>query len=79
MRCGILLLLFGYAGFAQDVSSPAGKWISNLKVFQENNYQRLELSLTGNELTGKLGDNEFEGLREWPDRRYGEAKSAADV
>jgi amidase len=64
MRRGIFLLLFACGAAAQDSSSPAGKWISNLKVFQENNYQRLELSLNGNKLTGKLGDNDFDGVFE---------------
>jgi acetamidase/formamidase len=64
MRSAKLLLIFACIVSAQDTSSPAGKWISNLKVFQENNYQRLELSLNGNKLTGKLGDNDFSGVFE---------------
>src|SRR6266478_1764638 len=64
MRRGIILLLFACGAAAQDGSSPAGRWISNLKDFQENNYKRLELSLNGNKLAGKLGDNDFDGVFE---------------
>ena len=49
------------AAYAQSSSSPAGRWISNLKFFEENNYDRLELVLNGTKLTGKLGKNAFEG------------------
>src|SRR5262245_33800073 len=60
----VFTLLFASIMFAQDASSPAGNWISNLKFFQENNYQRLQLNLTGSKLTGKLGNNAFEGTYE---------------
>jgi acetamidase/formamidase len=62
MRRGIFLFLFACAASAQEAASPAGKWISNLKFFQENNYQRLDLSLDGTKLSGKLGNNNFEGV-----------------
>jgi amidase len=62
MRRGIFLFLFACAASAQEAASPAGKWISDLKFFQENNYQRLELSLDGTKLSGKLGNNNFEGV-----------------
>jgi amidase len=45
-------------------SSPAGNWVSNLKFFEENNYDHLQLSLAGTKLTGKLGDDNFEGVFE---------------
>lgn len=62
MRRGIFLFLLACAASAQEAASPAGKWISTLKFFQENNYQRLELSLDGTKLSGKLGNNNFEGV-----------------
>jgi acetamidase/formamidase len=60
MRRAITLLLFVGAVRAQTVS-PTGKWISHLKFSDQNNYDRLELSLDGTKLTGKLGNNAFEG------------------
>ncbi len=59
----VLLCLAAIAG-AQSTSSPAGKWDSNLKFFEQNNYDHLELSLSGTKLTGKLGDDAFEGVFE---------------
>src|SRR5262244_2129351 len=64
IRHTIFILFVASIAFAQDSSSPAGKWISNLKFFQENNYQRLQLNLTSSKLTGKLGNNAFEGTYE---------------
>jgi amidase len=46
---------------AQTVSSPGGNWISNLKYFENDNYARLHLDLSQTRLTGKLGDDPFEG------------------
>lgn len=43
------------------MSSPAGKWVSNLKEFEDNHYDRLQLQLSGTKLTGKLGSDDFEG------------------
>ena len=56
-------LTFGLclAAFAQTPSSPSGKWVSNLKFFEDNNYDRMELSLNGTKLTGKLGGGDFDG------------------
>lgn len=59
MRFSVGLLLFSCAVFAQE--SPAGKWISVLKFFDEPNYGRLQLELNGTKLTGKLGNDPFEG------------------
>jgi len=59
-----VLVLFCLAIFAraQSVSSPEGNWVSDVKLFDDNNYDRLELSLNGTKLTGKLGDTSFEGV-----------------
>jgi hypothetical protein len=59
MRFCTGLLLFSCAVFAQ--TSPVGKWISILKFFDEPNYGRLQLELNGTRLTGKLGNDAFEG------------------
>jgi hypothetical protein len=53
------LLLFTCVVFGQ--TSPAGKWISNLKFFDEPRYNHLQLELNGTKLTGKLGNDTFEG------------------
>jgi amidase len=57
------ILLFGLCCFAaaQTVSSPAGTWVSNLKYFENDNYDRLHLELNQTKLTGKLGDDPFDG------------------
>jgi amidase len=56
------LLISGLA-CAQNASSPAGKWISKLTLIDKDNvnYDRLQLELNGTKLTGKLGNNAFEG------------------
>ena len=41
--------------------SPAGKWTSDLKWFDQDRYERLEITLTGDKLTGKLGGQAFDG------------------
>jgi amidase len=56
-----IILLFCCVASAQTASSPAGKWVSNLKFFDNNNYDRLNLELNGSKLTGKLGNDPFEG------------------
>jgi len=61
MRCRIILFLVCFAAFGQSPSSPAGKWISLLRFFDEPRYDRLQFSLAGAKLTGKLGDDAFEG------------------
>ncbi|HEY3937127.1 MAG TPA: acetamidase/formamidase family protein [Bryobacteraceae bacterium] len=57
-----LLFVLCCLGSAQTVSSPTGNWVSNLKYFENNNYERLHLELNGTKLTGKLGGNPFEGI-----------------
>ena len=64
MRFLATLLLFSLAAFGQNASSPAGKWISILKFFDEPNYGHLQLELEGTKLTGKLGNDAFEGTFE---------------
>jgi amidase len=54
--------MFSWAVFGQ--TSPVGKWISNLKFFDEPRYNRLQLELNGTKLTGKLDNNAFEGTFE---------------
>src|SRR5258708_17645223 len=62
MRSFLAFLCTAAIVCAQSTSStPTGKWVSNLKFFQENNYERLELNLGGTKLTGKLGTSELEG------------------
>ena len=60
MRYAVALLCLAAAALAQN-PSPAGKWISNLKYFDNDNYDRLELTLNGSKLTGKLGEDAFDG------------------
>ena len=55
-----LLLILPTLAAAQ--TTPAGKWTSNLKYFDQNNYDRLALQLTGTTLSGKFGeDGKLEG------------------
>jgi hypothetical protein len=44
--------------------SACGQVDFESKFFQENNYQRLELNVNGTAVTGKLGNNPFEGTYE---------------
>ncbi|MCU1257648.1 MAG: hypothetical protein JWO80_533, partial [Bryobacterales bacterium] len=60
MRCWKITLFFTAALYAQETASPSGKWISNLKYFENDNYDRLQLELNGTKLTGKLGNDSFE-------------------
>lgn len=62
MRHLLLPLCLAALACAQNPPSPAGNWVSNLKLFDDNNYDRLELQLTGTRLTGKLGGDPFEGV-----------------
>ena len=59
MRSPIVLLLFSWTAICQ--TSPAGKWISILKFFDQPNYDRMQLELDGTRLTGKLGNDPFTG------------------
>lgn len=65
MRPVLVLLGLAIMAYAQSApSSPAGRWVSNLKLFEDNNYDRMELHLSGTKLTGKLGGDAFEGAFE---------------
>ena len=75
MRYALALLCLTAAALAQTASpSPAGKWVSNLKFFDNNNYSRMELTLSGNKLTGKVGTETFDGTFE-DDRIEGTVKT----
>ena len=41
--------------------TPAGKWISNLKFFEDNNYDRMEIVVNGAKLSGTLGADALQG------------------
>jgi len=58
MRYVCLLLCVSVSALAQ---SPAGKWISLLKFFDNDNYQRMELKVDGAKVSGKVGRNEVDG------------------
>jgi amidase len=63
MRYALSVLCLAATALAQSASvSPDGKWVSNLKFFEENNYDHMELHLNGTKLTGKLGNDAFEGV-----------------
>jgi len=59
--CLALLLSLSLTAFGQTASSPSGKWISILRFFDEPSYSRLQFELDGTKLTGKLGNDVFEG------------------
>ena len=44
-----------------QAQTPVGKWISNLKYFDQNNYHRMELELNGDKFIGKLGGDTLNG------------------
>ena len=57
----MLPLVFCWYAVAQTPSLPAGNWVSNLKYFENDNYDRLRLELNETKLSGKLGDYPFNG------------------
>jgi len=61
MRYALALLWLTAAWGQSAAPTPAGKWISILTFFDENDYDHLELSLSGTTLTGKLGSHDFAG------------------
>lgn len=61
MRQTLLLFVLAVAARGQGPSSPEGKWLSNFKLFDQNNYDRLELKLNGSKLSGKLGSDAMAG------------------
>src|SRR4051812_1436107 len=54
--CTILCL-----SWVVHAESPGGRWLSNLKFYDQNNYDRMELKLSGSTLTGDIGGDRFEG------------------
>ena len=62
MRHSFILLCLATLAIAQRAYSPEGNWVSDVKLFDDNNYDRLELNLSGAKLTGKLGNDPFEGV-----------------
>ena len=61
MRVALSLLVLAAAVWGQTALSPAGKWNLAAKVFDDTNYEHMELSLDGTKLTGKIGGRAFEG------------------
>ena len=61
MRSCLTLLLLSVVALGQNATSPTGSWISILRYFNEPRYSRLQLELDGTQLTGKLGNDVFEG------------------
>jgi len=65
MRYALALLCLSFPALAQTPApSPAGKWVSTLKYFDQDNYDRLELALEGTKLSGKLGRDAINGTFE---------------
>ncbi|HKE22086.1 MAG TPA: acetamidase/formamidase family protein [Bryobacteraceae bacterium] len=62
MRYVCVLLSLTAAAWGQP--SPAGKWISVLTFHDDKDYSHMELTLDGTKLTGKVGNNAFEGTFE---------------
>ena len=60
-RYVLLFLVICPFTVAQTSFSPAGNWVSNLKYFESDNYDRLRFELNKTKLTGKLGDDPFDG------------------
>jgi amidase len=59
-----LLLLIGVASAQNSTppaGSPAGRWVSNMKFFDQDSYSHAQLELNGTKLTGKIGDDPVEG------------------
>ncbi len=58
MRTALALLCLFLPALAQ---TPAGKWSSDTKWFDQDRYQRLELIVDGDQLTGTLGSSKLTG------------------
>src|SRR5215475_7162956 len=58
MRYALALLFVCLPVLAQ---APAGKWLSNTRWFDQDRYQRMELALDGDRLTGKMGRDTISG------------------
>jgi acetamidase/formamidase len=56
-----LTMLLCALALSLPAQTPAGRWISNFKFFDNNSYRRMELKLTGSTLSGSIGREAFEG------------------
>ena len=54
-------MLFCALALSLSAQTPAGRWVSNFKFFDNNNYERMELKLDGSKLTGEIGGDPFVG------------------
>ena len=62
MRNTLSLLFLTALAWGQSAApSPAGKWYFVAKVFDDSNYEHMELALSGTALTGNIGGRPFEG------------------
>jgi hypothetical protein len=60
LRFALLCVVCSFC-VAQTSLSPVGNWVSNLRFFENDNYHRLHLELKETKLTGKLGEDPFDG------------------
>jgi amidase len=62
MRFASLVLCL-YVPLSAQTGAPSvtGKWVSNLKFFDQDQYQRMELTVDGTKLSGTIGRNHIEG------------------
>src|SRR5262245_24935361 len=58
MRNALAVILVCLPAFSQG---PDGKWVSHTKWFDQDRYNRLELALEGEKLTGTLGRTRISG------------------
>src|SRR5215831_5796377 len=61
MRYSALPLLLCSVAAAQNASSPTCAWLSDFKLFDQDNYDRLQFELNSAKLTGKLGNDAIDG------------------
>jgi amidase len=57
----IAILLFFLGVASAQTPSPAGKWTSHLKFFDNDIYDRIQFELADGKLTGKFRGNDFTG------------------
>jgi acetamidase/formamidase len=61
MRIALGLLGLAAAVWAQSAPALAGKWNLVAKIFDDTNYQHMELALDGNKVTGNIDGRPFGG------------------